>query len=40
VYVALAAVIVVIDDNIDVYTNAEMEYRTADSIIISMAIRG
>ena len=39
-YVKVAVVFVVIDDNIKVYTNAEMEYRAADSTTISIATRG
>jgi hypothetical protein len=39
-YVLLADIPVVADANIAVYTNAEMEYRIADSAIISIAIRG
>jgi hypothetical protein len=38
--VLLAAVSFVADDIIAMYTNAEMEYRTADSTIISIARRG
>jgi hypothetical protein len=38
--VSLAAVGVVTDDNIEMYTNAEMEYKAADSTIISIASFG
>jgi hypothetical protein len=38
--VTLTAVAVVEDDRVKMYINAEMEYRAADSIIISIAIRG
>jgi hypothetical protein len=38
--VGLVASGVAIDDIIAVYANAEIEYRMADSIIISIATRG